>query len=106
MGVWLLKKQLMIQSRMKLISIGSQGLVGSTCISYGSVFTPLSVLIYLDLFFGNISKDGYSFGESLMHAKIGLVKVMNERQGYLDGEDQKTLLSFVLYGDPNRVFRT
>ena len=25
---------------------------------------------------------------------------MNQRQGYLDGEDQKTLLSFVLYGDP------
>jgi hypothetical protein len=25
---------------------------------------------------------------------------MHERQGYLDGEDQKTLISFVLYGDP------
>ena len=25
---------------------------------------------------------------------------MNQRQGYLDGEDQKTLLSFVLFGDP------
>ncbi len=25
---------------------------------------------------------------------------MNRRQGYLDGEDQKTLISFVLYGDP------
>ena len=25
---------------------------------------------------------------------------MMQRQGYLDGEDQKTLLSFVLYGDP------
>jgi hypothetical protein len=25
---------------------------------------------------------------------------MSERQGYLDGEDQKTLISFVLYGDP------
>jgi hypothetical protein len=25
---------------------------------------------------------------------------MHRRQGYLDGEDQKTLISFVLYGDP------
>jgi hypothetical protein len=25
---------------------------------------------------------------------------MNKRQGYLDGEDQKTIISFVLYGDP------
>ena len=25
---------------------------------------------------------------------------MNQRQGFLDGEDQKTLISFVLYGDP------
>lgn len=25
---------------------------------------------------------------------------MQQRQGFLDGEDQKTLLSFVLYGDP------
>ena len=25
---------------------------------------------------------------------------MNKRQGFLDGEDQKTLISFILYGDP------
>jgi tetratricopeptide (TPR) repeat protein len=85
---------------MKLISIGSQGLVGSTSIAYGSVFTPLIGADLLGFIFWKYTKDGYSFGESLMYAKIGLVKVMNERQGYLDGEDQKTLLSFVLYGDP------
>jgi tetratricopeptide (TPR) repeat protein len=85
---------------MKLISVGSQGLVGSTCIAYGSVFTPLIGADLLGFIFWKYTKDGYSFGESLMHAKIGLAKVMNERQGYLDGEDQKTILSFVLYGDP------
>lgn len=85
---------------MKLISIGSQGLVGSTCIAYGSVFTPLIGADLLGFIFWKYTKDGYSFGESLMHAKIGMVRVMNERQGYLDGEDQKTILSFVLYGDP------
>ena len=35
-----------------------------------------------------------------MQAKVDLVREMNRRQGYLDGEDQKTLISFVLYGDP------
>jgi len=28
---------------------------------------------------------------------------MHNRQGYLDGEDQKTLISFILYGDPLAV---
>lgn len=35
-----------------------------------------------------------------MLAKITLVSNKHNRQGYLDGEDQKTLISFVLYGDP------
>ena len=35
-----------------------------------------------------------------MRAKIGLAQEMAKRQGFLDGEDQKTLISFVLYGDP------
>jgi len=85
---------------LKFISIDSQGFVGSTCISYGSVFTPLIGGDLLGFIFWKYIKDGCSFGESLMQAKIGLVKVMNQRQGYLDGEDQKTIQSFVLYGDP------
>lgn len=35
-----------------------------------------------------------------MVAKIEMAREMVRRQGYLDSEDQKTLLSFVLYGDP------
>jgi len=85
---------------LKFISIGSQGLVGSTCISYGSVFTPLIGGDLLGFIFWKYIRDGCSFGESLLQAKIGLIKVMKQRQGYLDGEDQKTLQSFVLYGDP------
>ena len=85
---------------LKLISAGSQGLVASTCIAYGSVFTPLIGADLLGFIFWKYIKDGFSFGESLLQAKLGLIKVMTQRQGYLDGEDQKTLLSFVLYGDP------
>jgi hypothetical protein len=75
-------------------------LVASTCIAYGSVFTPLIGADLLAFIFWKYIKDGFSFGESLLQAKIGLIKVMTQRQGYLDGEDQKTLISFVLYGDP------
>lgn len=85
---------------LKLISVKCQGFVASTCIAYGSVFTPLIGADLLGFIFWKYIKDGFSFGESLLQAKIGLTKVMTQRQGYLDGEDQKTLISFVLYGDP------
>jgi len=85
---------------LKLLSIGSQGVVGSSCIAYGSVFTPLIGADLLGFIFWKYIKDGFSFGDALKQAKIGLIKVMMQRQGYLDGEDQKTLLSFNLYGDP------
>jgi hypothetical protein len=39
-------------------------------------------------------------GEALRRAKLRLAAEMHRRQGYLDGEDQKTIISFVLYGDP------
>ena len=74
--------------------------VASTCIAYGSVYTPLIGADLFSFIMWKYTKDGYPFGEAFMKAKIGLVNVMTERQGYLDGEDQKTLLSFVLYGDP------
>jgi hypothetical protein len=99
-GGYIIGKKIDESIALKLISIGSQGLVASTCIAYGSVFPPLIGADLLAFIFWKFIKDGYSFGESLLQAKIGLVKVMSQRQGYLDGEDQKTLESFVLYGDP------
>ena len=50
--------------------------------------------------FWNYLKEGFPVGEALRRAKIYLAREMNKRQGYLDGEDQKTLISFILYGDP------
>ena len=99
-GGFILNKSIEESIALKLISIGSQGLVASTCIAYGSVFPPLIGADLLAFIFWKYIKDGYTFGEALMQAKIGLIKVMIQRQGYLDGEDQKTLESFVLYGDP------
>ena len=38
--------------------------------------------------------------EALLQAKIQFAQELMRRQGYLDGEDQKTLISFILLGDP------
>lgn len=99
-GGYIIDKTIDESMALKLISIGSQGLVASTCIAYGSVYTPLIGADLLSFIIWKYTKDGYSFGEALMQAKMALINVMTQRQGYLDGEDQKTLLSFVLYGDP------
>jgi len=85
---------------LKFLSNGTQALVGSTCISYGSVYPPMIGADLLAYLFWKYIKEGYSTGGALLKAKIGLVKAMTKRQGYLDGEDQKALISFVLYGDP------
>ncbi|TLN09867.1 hypothetical protein FDZ74_11280 [bacterium] len=85
---------------LRFLSIGVLGVVGSTSISYGSISAPLVAADLLGQLFWKSLKAGYTAGESLMLAKINLIREMNRRQGYLDGEDQKTLLSFVLYGDP------
>jgi len=85
---------------LRFISLGTRAFVGSTCISYGSVFPPLiSADLLASIFWKNIN-EGFPVGESLLRAKLSLVQSMVQKQGYLDGEDQKTLLSFVLYGDP------
>lgn len=85
---------------LRFMSIGAMAVVGSTCISYGSVTTPLVGADLLGFLFWSALKEGFSVGEALAQAKIGLAREMNKRQGFLDGEDQKTLISFVLYGDP------
>lgn len=85
---------------LRFLSIGSMAFIGSTCISYGSVTTPLVGADLLGFLFWTALKEGYSVGEALAQAKVNLVSEMTRRQGFLDGEDQKTLISFVLYGDP------
>jgi len=85
---------------LKFLASGTQAVVGSTCTSYGSITTPLISADLLGKLFWNYLKEGYAAGPALQRAKIELARQMDKRQGYLDGEDQKTLISFVLYGDP------
>jgi hypothetical protein len=85
---------------LKFLSVGALAVVGSTCVAYGSVNTPLVAADLLGNLFWQHLKTGRTAGEALQQARVDLVREMDRRQGYLDGEDQKTLISFVLYGDP------
>lgn len=96
----IIKKTMNDAMSLKFLSIGTMALAVSTCIAYGSVTTPLIGADLLGYLFWTNLKTGCMAGEALMKAKVELAREMNRRQGFLDGEDQKTLLSFVFYGDP------
>jgi len=85
---------------LKFLLAGSQAVIGSTVTAYGSISTPLIAADILGQAFWQRLQDGFPAGEALRRAKIHFAQEMHKRQGYLDGEDQKTLISFVLYGDP------
>jgi len=86
---------------LRFLASQALALVGSTKISYGSIAPPLVGADLISKHFWEGVQTGLTVGEALKVAKINLAKELQERQGYLDGEDQKTLISFVLYGDPS-----
>lgn len=99
-GAHVLEKDIDSAMALKFLDSGSHAVVGSTKISYGSITPPLIAADLLGrLFWGNLNRL-LPAGEALRRAKLQLATEMHRRQGYLDGEDQKTLISFVLYGDP------
>ena len=85
---------------LKYLSRGSHAVVGSSVTAYGSVSAPLIAADLLAEQFWIFIDQGLSSGIALQKAKIELAREMNSRQGYLDGEDQKTLISFLHFGDP------
>ena len=82
------------------LSSGSACVIGSTCTAYGAFTPPVSEADLIALhFFRNVHK-GVAFGMALVRARAQLAAVAVSRQGYLDEDDKKTLLQFVLFGDP------
>ena len=57
-GGYIIDKTIDESMALKLISIGSQGLVASTCIAYGSVYTPLIGADLLSFIMWKYTKDG------------------------------------------------
>ncbi len=80
---------------------GALGFIGSTAMSYGSLAPPLSGadLLGRHLWEGVVA--GLPIGCALRRARSAFIQAVASEHGYLDGEDQKALLSFVLYGDPS-----
>lgn len=86
---------------LRFLASQALALVGSTKASYGSIAPPLLGADLIGRYFWEGLQAHLTVGEALKYAKVNLAREMQDRQGYLDGEDQKTLISFVLYGDPS-----
>jgi hypothetical protein len=85
---------------LKFMQKGVACFVGSTKISWGPASPPSSEADLIGVYFMGRVKEGIPFGQALMQAKVALAQEMIRRYGGLDGDDEKTLLEFVLYGDP------
>ena len=83
-----------------LIGKGTRVFIGSTVIAYGAVTLPLTAADLLAHLFWNHLRAGISTGEAFRRAKKNFASETERTSGGLDGEIQKTILSFVFYGDP------
>jgi hypothetical protein len=74
--------------------------IGSTAMSYGALEPPL---VGADLL-SQLLLQGLSYGlradEALLRAQRLFVATVAREQGFLDAEDRKTVLTFVLLGNP------
>jgi hypothetical protein len=85
---------------LEFLAAGTRAMVGSTKISYGAASAPLIAADLLGKLFLQYTQAGLPAGDALFQAKLSFAEETHRRQGFLDPEDQKTLISFVLLGDP------
>lgn len=83
-----------------MIGKGTKVFIGSTTISYGAVTLPLTAADLLAHLFWQHLRTGISTGEAFRRAKKNFASETEAESGALDGEIQKTLLSFIFLGDP------
>ncbi len=86
---------------LSFLASGALGFIGSTAMSYGSLEPPLCGADLLGRYLWEGVIAGLPIGSALLRARSAFIQAVASSQGYLDGEDQKALLSFVLYGDPS-----
>ena len=85
---------------------GALAFYGATGVAYGGLDGPLVAADLLAFHLWQALREGLSAGSALARAKALLVSDAMARQGYLDGEDEKTVAGFVLYGDPSLTHAT
>jgi hypothetical protein len=86
---------------LNFLANGALAFVGFTAMSYGALAPPLSGADLLGRYLWEGVVEGLPIGLALLRARSAFIGAAAANQGYLDGEDQKTLLSCVLYGDPS-----
>ena len=86
------------------LACGAAGFVGATAISYGPPSPPAGEADLIALhFLRALKRPGATLGAAFMAARMGMLRDTLALQSTLDEDDQKTLLEFVLYGDPTLV---
>lgn len=85
---------------LKFMERGAACFVGSTKIAFGPSAPPSSEADLIGVYFLRNAKKRMPFGQAFREAKVAFAQEMVRRQGGLDDDDEKTLLEFVLYGDP------
>lgn len=84
----------------RFLRLGASAFLGSTAMSYGALAYPVSGADLLVKSFLQLVATGVPLGEALLMARLTFARTMMDTQGFLDAEDQKTLLAFVLLGNP------
>jgi hypothetical protein len=83
---------------------GAAGFIGATAISYGPAAPPPGEADLIALHaLRALRQPGASLGDAILAARAGMLRDTLARQRTLDEDDQKTLIEFVLYGDPTFV---
>ena len=100
-GAYIINKNNMNSISLKFLSeLRILGFCGSTTIAYGPAVPPSSEADLMVKYFFEYLNQGLNLGESFKNAKLDFARKAIRRHGFLDDDDQKTLLQFVLYGDP------
>lgn len=85
---------------LRLLDSGALAFVGSTVTAYGAVGLPLGGADLLTQQTLQNLRRGHPLGRAVALARDWMAREVVQRQGYLDPDDAKTLLSFVILGDP------
>ncbi|HEX2913993.1 MAG TPA: C25 family cysteine peptidase [Chloroflexia bacterium] len=86
---------------LSLLGQGAAAVVGSSAISYGAAGPELTCAGHLSYYFWREALvNGSSFGRALQAAKITYARERLAAGHNLTGDDAKTLLEFMLLGDP------
>ncbi|HVC33306.1 MAG TPA: C25 family cysteine peptidase, partial [Chloroflexota bacterium] len=99
-GANILSKSAADSLALRFLNEGATAFIGPTGACYGAAEQPLAGADLLARLFWTNLREGDRVGVALERAKGQFIREAMDAQGYLDGDDQKTLLEFTLYGDP------